>query len=168
MQRLPLHMMLRDALLLIASVVLLLVSHRMQDASQSGWIALGWIAGILLPVCGYLVHEWGHLMGCLLSRSRVHFPSKPLAVLLFRYDTGRNDRRQFLAMFCGGFVASVAIVALYAWALQWHYLADRIALLLTSMGVLATFVLEIPEGWRVYRGGPLPTGKAFVNESAKG
>ena len=164
MPRLPAHMMLRDGLLVIATVAVLLVSHRMQDQSRAGWIVVSWIAGILLPVCGYLVHEWGHLVGCLLSRSRVHFPSTPLALLLFRYDTGRNDRRQFLSMFCGGFVASVAIVAVYAWALQWHYLADRIALLLTSMGVLATFLLEIPEGWRVYRGGALPRGKAFVNE----
>lgn len=164
--RVPLHMLVRDLLIVAASFGLLAWSHWLQDAEQGGATALAWIAGVLLPVSGYLVHEWGHLVGCLLSRSVVHLPPTPLAVLLFRYDTGRNGREQFLAMFWGGFVASVLVVGLYLVILDWRYLADRIALVLTMLGVLATFVLEIPEGWGVYRGKPLPRGAAFVNEGS--
>jgi hypothetical protein len=162
----PLHMLARDIVLIAVSFATLIWSHHLQDAGHGASIIVAGIAGVMLPVSGYLVHEWGHLAGCLLSRSVVHFPSTPLAVLLFRYDTGLNDRRQFLAMFWGGFVASVFIVALYFVLLDWRYLADKIALSLTTLGVLATFVLEIPEGWGVYRGKPLPRGAAFVNEQA--
>lgn len=163
--RIPLHMLIRDALIVVASFLLLAWSHRLQDGDADGAVPIAWIAGVLLSLCGYLVHEWGHLAGCLLSRSVVHFPPTPLAVLLFRYDTGLNDQRQFLAMFFGGFVASVFIVGVYFAMLEWRYLADRIALSLTTLGVLATFVLEIPEGWGVYRGKALPRGAAFVNET---
>lgn len=166
MPRWPWHMLVRDALLLGVCLALLAASHAMQDAARDGWVPLAWLAGLLLPLCGYLVHEWGHLLGCVLGRSVVHLPPTPMALLLFRFDTGRNSRRQFLLMFWGGFVASVAIVALYASVLDARYLADRIALWLTALGVLATFVLEIPEGWRVYRGAALPRGRAFVNEGA--
>ncbi|TDU32110.1 hypothetical protein DFR24_1498 [Panacagrimonas perspica] len=162
----PLHMLARDIALVAGSFAALVWSHHLQDARHGAATFVACLAGVMLPVSGYLVHEWGHLAGCLLSRSVVHFPPTPLALLLFRYDTGVNDRRQFLAMFWGGFVASVFIVALYFVLLDGRYLADRIALSLTTLGVLATFVLEIPEGWGVYRGKPLPRGAAFVNEKA--
>lgn len=157
-------MLVRDVALVAGSFAMLIWSHRLHDAASDGAGIVAVIAGVLLPVSGYLLHEWGHLAGCLLSRSVVHFPPTPLALLLFRYDTGVNDRRQFLAMFWGGFVASVVVVVVYFAILDERYIADRIALSLTTLGVLATFVLEIPEGWGVYRGKPLPRGAAFVNE----
>lgn len=158
-------MLARDVVLVAASFAMLAWSHRLQDAGHAASVFVAGLAGVMLPVSGYLLHEWGHLVGCLLSRSVVHFPPTPLAVLLFRYDTGVNDRRQFLAMFWGGFVASIFVVAGYFALLEWRYLADKIALTLTTLGVIATLVLEIPEGWGVYRGKDLPRGAAFVNQT---
>ena len=43
--------------------------------------------------------------------------------------------------------------------------ADRVALILTALGVLATLIIEVPEFLRVARGGPIPDGAAFVSDA---
>ena len=85
-------------------------------------------------------------------------------MFLFRFDVARSDRRQFLAMSNGGFIASLLLVALLLVVLRPHYRGDAIALALSALGVLATFILEVPAAWKVWRGAPLPTGAAFVGE----
>src|SRR3546814_13512735 len=92
------------------------------DSGTTGATAVAIIAGLLLPVSAYFVHEWGHLSGALASGSRVHFPRNAAAVFLFRFDVDQNDRRQFLAMSAGGYIASIVVVALLLAALQLHYI----------------------------------------------
>jgi len=83
---------------------------------------------------------------------------------LFRFDNIRNSRKQFFSMALGGFASSIVTVAFLLLVLPWSLLASQIALALTALGVLATLVIEVPEFWRVWRGGPLPTGAAFVSQ----
>jgi hypothetical protein len=40
-------------------------------------------------------------------------------------------------------------------------LSGRLAIALAGLGVLATFILELPVTLRVLRGAPLPTGSAY-------
>ncbi len=119
------------------------------------------LAGALTAVCGYLVHEWGHLAGAWLGGSVVHLPATPLSTFLFNYDSDRNGREQFLVMSCGGFLASAVMVALFLALLPLDALAGRVALGLTLLGVVATVVLELPPAWRVYQGGPIPRGLSY-------
>lgn len=161
--KLPAKILVRDAALVAVALILLVLSHRIEATSSPLRIPLALLAGAMLTIAGYLVHEWGHLLGALASRSVVHLPDTVTALFLFRFDTGLNDRRQFLWMSAGGFIASIAVVAVFATTLSMDFVADRVALGLTALGVLATFVLEIPPAWRVLRGAALPQqGPAFV------
>jgi hypothetical protein len=127
-------------------------------------VVLGLAAGVLATIAGYLAHEWGHLSAALAGRSVVHLPERVASVFLFNYDISRNDRRQFLLMSCGGFVASALVIALFLLVLPLDTLAGRVTLALTLLGVAATFILEIPPAWRVYRGGSMPTGVAYRSD----
>ena len=159
----PFKLLLRDLAIIALAATALRASHGIGGGSPAHW-PLALAAGALLAVAGYLAHEWGHLLGALASRSRIELPARITAVFLFKFDTGANDRRQFLWMSVGGFIASGIVVALYLQLLSFERLADRIALLLTGLGVLATAVLELPSAWRVLRGAGLPDGgPAFVN-----
>lgn len=151
-----LKLALRDAVLVLGIVLLWLASHRL-DAQASAWaLPVAIAAGILVPVGGFLAHEWGHLIGAWASRSTVHMPRSVFTIFLFDFKPAENSRGQFLSVSYGGFIASGLVVALLLATLSLDQLADQIALGLTLLGVLATFVLEIPPAWRVYRGGSLP------------
>ncbi|HEY1077919.1 MAG TPA: hypothetical protein VGE51_14605 [Fontimonas sp.] len=160
--KIPLKVLIRDLLLIAAAVALLVLAHRL-EAQASAWrVPVSLLAGVMLAVTGYLLHEWGHLLGALASRSVVHIPDGIGDVFLFRFDTGLNDSRQFLWMSLGGFVASGIVIFVYVTQLSLVQLADQTALVLTVLGVIATIILEFPPAWRVLRGGPMPGGVAFV------
>ena len=127
-------------------------------------VAVAISAGIMAAVCGYLAHEWGHLLGAVASRSVVHLGSPLRAVFLFRFDPDRNGRAHFLAMSWGGFAASAVVIALYLAVLPPGALSTRIALGLVGLGLVATAVLEVPAAWRVHRGAPLPRGAAYASQ----
>lgn len=156
-------LVLRDALLLGATAALW--AYVVQAGPTGGsWAAVGGVATALMTVLmGYLGHEWGHLAGAWLSGAVVHLPPSPVAVFLFRFDTVQNGRRQFLCMSAGGFISSAIIVAFLFVALPRGLFASHVALSLTVLGVLATFILEIPSAWKVWRGGAMPQGAAFVS-----
>ena len=146
----------RDLAIAVAAAALWSASARRPEAA-----ALGVAAGVLAAVCGFLLHEWGHLVASLGCGSVVHFPDRVLAPLLFHFDTRKNDRRQHLLMSAGGYAASAlgtaAIVALSSWS-TW---SGRTAISLSVLGAVATVVLEMPTTVRVLRGGPLPDGYAY-------
>lgn len=161
-------LVLRDLLLTAITALLWAALIQAKGADSTGMLALQMLTGLLTVLPGYLLHEWGHLIGAWASRSRVQLPERAwTSAFLFRFDIGRNSREQFLAMSAGGFIASTLAVALLLTVLPAHLLASRIALGLTLLGVLATFILEIPPAWRVYRGDPMPDGSAFVNTVEK-
>jgi hypothetical protein len=162
--RIPWNMLVRDLVVAAIALTALLASHSLEGSASPMHGPLAGLAGVLLALTGYLLHEWGHLLGALAAQSRVELPRSIAAVFLFKFDTGANDRRQFLWMSAGGFIASAAVVALYFGLLSFDRLADRIALGLTGLGVLATAILELPPAWRVLRGADLPQqGPAFVS-----
>lgn len=118
MVRLPVNVLLRDVALVVMAVALLGASRSLEGSGSALRIPVALVAGAMLAVVGYLLHEWGHLLAALASRSVVHLPDRITTVFLFRFDTGRNDRRQFLWMSLGGFIASALVVLLYAAALS--------------------------------------------------
>jgi len=160
----PLALLARDLALLALALGAWQLSHTLQHAASAWHWPLAIIAGLLLSGCGFMAHEWGHLLGALLGRARVEYAATPFSFLLFRFDVALNGRRQFLAMAYGGFVASLGFLGLALVVLRWAWHADAIALVLIALGVLATLVLEVPLAWRVRRGAPLPRGAAFVGE----
>jgi len=155
---------LRDSL--VITVVLALWLYVLQlGAADGAWsIGIHILTGLLTVVVGYLMHEWGHLLGAWAARSAFELPASVAETFfLFRFDNLRNDRSQFFSMALGGFAASIATVVLLLIVLPSGLLASRIALALVALGVLATLLIEVPEFWRVWRGGPLPSGAAFVS-----
>jgi hypothetical protein len=122
-----------------------------------------WAPAALAAASGYVLHEWGHLLGALLKRAVFELPATPFETFfLFRFNRDANTRPQFFSMALGGFVASIlTVIALLLW-LPAGLLATTLALTLTGLGVLATLIIEVPEFWRVARGGPIPSGAAFI------
>jgi hypothetical protein len=151
-----LKLALRDLLLVTLAILLWQFSHQL-DVAGSGWrIPIAIFAGVMIPVAGFLAHEWGHLIGAWAGRSTVHMPKSVFTIFLFGYKPAENSRQQFLRLSCGGFIASGLVVALLLVMLSLEHLADKIALGLTLLGVIATFVVELPPAWRAYRKGVLP------------
>lgn len=110
---------------------------------------------------GFLAHEWGHLSGACLGGSAYEPSDSVFSIFLFRFNSDRNSRRQFLLMSNGGFLVSGLVVVLLFGVLSFDHLADQLALGLTTLGVVATFILEVPAAWKVYKGGEIPRGAAY-------
>lgn len=162
-----LALILRDGALLGLTALLWALVLQSPEARSPGAIGLHLAAALMTVLGGYLLHEWGHLIGALLARGQVVLPQMFESPFLFRFDLHRNDRRQFTWMASGGFVSSLLVVAALLFALPAGLLATQVALALTGLGVLATFVIEVPEFWSVViKGGPLPTGAAFVTTAS--
>src|SRR3546814_19852994 len=94
--RMPVQLVLRDVAVVALGIVLWQWSHVLHDSGTTGATAVAIIAGLLLPVSAYFVHEWGHLSGALASGSRVLFPRNAAAGFLFRFAVHQHHRRQFL------------------------------------------------------------------------
>lgn len=119
------------------------------------------LAVILTVLAAYEVHEWGHLSGALLTGSTVHAPNRLIHQFLFHFDGQRNDRRQFVGMSIGGLVASVVAFAVLLLVLPLATWTAKIILGLVGIGIVATFLREVPEAWRVHRGIIKPTGPVY-------
>ncbi len=133
---------LRDALLVAATLWLW---SRLPAAHDAASIALHIAAALMTALSGYLVHEWGHLLGAWIAGSNYRLPAHPFETFfLFRFDNLHNSRAQYFTMGMGGFAASLLMVALLLWQLPAGMLASWIALGLTAAGVLATFIIHCP------------------------
>jgi len=152
--KLPIHMLLRDVAVLVATFALWSWSRELDAVHSVLAIPVAILAGASAAVAGFLLHEWGHLLGALIAGSAVSYPSTIRSIFLFKFGE-KNDRRQFLWMSAGGFAASIVVIAVMAVTLSFNAVADWIALALVVAGVLATFILEIPPAWRVLRGAPV-------------
>ena len=159
--RLP-ALLIRDCAIAAVTVALWMWTLRTGPAHDAATVMLHLGTALMTVLSGYLVHEWGHLLGAYYRGSVVHLPETPLAAFLFRFDTGRNSREQFLAMSLGGFISSAIAVAVLFLLLPWELLASKVALALVVLGVVATFILEVPSALKVYRGAAMPQGAAFV------
>lgn len=124
-------------------------------------VPIGIAAGALAALSAFLVHEWGHLIGTFVSGGVAHPPPSLAAVFLFHFDVEKSDRRQFLAMSYGGYLATaLAVVPLALW-IDLGRVSGITGLVLSVLGIGATLVLEIPTTVRVARGGPLPSGGVY-------
>lgn len=154
----------RDGLVAAITFALWMQTIEAGPPHDVGGFALHLGTALLTVLSGYLVHEWGHLIGAWLIRSTFFLPEHIAASpFLFRFDNLRNTRRHFTWMVWGGFVSSALLVVFLLVALPKDLLAAQVALGLTALGVIATFVIEVPEFWRVVRGAPLPNGAAFMS-----
>lgn len=160
-ESMPLRFVIRDLVVLLVCAVLWWLDARARGASA----ILLWTSAIATALatglCGFLAHEWGHYTGARLTQSRVEFPSRVLAPLLFHFQSAHNTRRQFIAMSLGGYVATTLAIGCIAWCLPHATLAWKLSLGLAGLGALATAVLELPTFFRVLGGAPLPSGFAY-------
>ncbi|MBY0276102.1 hypothetical protein K2Z84_12220 [Candidatus Binatia bacterium] len=104
----------------------------------------GVLAGVTIGVCGYLLHEWGHLLGAIVAGSAVK-PGRSLAAgFLFSFDSHANTRRQFLALSLGGWLATAVVLwGVYA-LLPDDLFATRVARGVVAGNVLLVVLIEIP------------------------
>ncbi len=151
----------RDALLAALTLAALgLDATARAGGRDDAW--LGAAAGVLVALASFLLHEWGHWLGAVLAGARVHRPRTVFSPFLFWFDTGTSSRAQFLSMSIGGYLATgLAAGALLAW---WTpgTTSGQVASVLAFAGIAVTLVAEVPVTVRVARGGPLPTGFAYV------
>lgn len=104
----------------------------------------GALLGIGAFVVAHLAHEWGHLLGGLLTGSRVAAPARLTSPFLFSFDSQRNSQRQFVIMSLSGFaVTGIALYVAYG-LLPDAQLATRVARGLVVFGASLTLLLEVP------------------------
>jgi hypothetical protein len=104
----------------------------------------GVVAGVTIGVSGYLLHEWGHLLGALAAGSTVR-PGRSLASgFLFSFDSRANTRRQFLALSFGGWLATALVLWFVYAQLPSDLFASRVARGVVAANVLLVVLLEIP------------------------
>jgi hypothetical protein len=126
--------------------------------------AVGLAAGLAAPTVAFLVHEWGHLAGAKASGGVAHPASSLRSPFLFNFDCEASDRRQFLAMSAGGYIASALGLAAIL-ARTPPTLSGKVARRLAALGVVVTAVLEVPTTVGVMMGGPLPSGGVYANDA---
>jgi len=104
----------------------------------------GVLAGIAIGASGYLLHEWGHLAGALLSGSAVTPPRSVASGFLFSFDSRANTRGQFLALSFGGWIASLLELWLVYAELPGELFASRVARGVVAGNMLLIVLIEIP------------------------
>jgi len=157
-------LLLRDALFIVLTLALWQYALQLGKPLSAYGIAIHSLTALATAFVGYLIHEWGHLLGAWGSRATFELPMPFETFFLFRFDNLRSTRPQFFSMALGGFASSIVMVIFLVLALPSGVLATQIALTLTALGVLATFIIEVPEFTRVARGQPIPNGAAFVHK----
>jgi len=150
----------RDLVMLVATLALWRQDAALRHATGGLAVVTAVAAGTMTAVCGFLVHEWGHLLGASSYRSDVRVPSTPFSLFLFHFDPETNRPAQFIAMSAGGFLASGLMVGFLLAVLPLDALSGRVAMAFVGAGVAATLALEVPPFVRVLRGAPIPRGAA--------
>lgn len=162
----PAIIIVRDLLVLGITLLLWVWTRQLEPAGGALHTAVAILTGALTAFTGFLGHEWGHLVGARMAKGVYAPPDSVFSIFLFKFNSDLNTREQFVSMSMGGFISSVLIVALLFSLLSFDRLADQVALGLTILGVIATFVLEIPDAWKVHRGAPIPRGAAYSSKPA--
>lgn len=156
--------LLRDGLIVLLTLALWMATLNLGKPHDLLTLVVHVVTALLTVFVGYLLHEWGHLIGAWIAGGHFVLPASiGESPFLFRFDNVRNSRAQFISMSLGGFVSSILVVVFLGAALPRELPASWIALGLIGVGVLATFIIEVPMFLGVVRGGPMPTGAAFVS-----
>ncbi len=159
----PLKIAVRDLLLLLATLGAWTIepTTRHTSADPAG-TAMQIAAGVMAGLCALVAHEWGHYLGARAAGAVVYPARRVTALFMFGFDRERNGRCEFMAMSCGGFVASAAMIALFVTRLPLDALSGQVAMAFAAVGVLLTATLELPVAWRVAHGAELPRGTVYV------
>jgi hypothetical protein len=154
-----LPLLVRDLGIAALTAVVLVLEAQAEGLAAS---VLGVLAGTLAALTAFVIHEWGHLAGALGSGGTAHPAPSLASFFLFHFDVEKSDRRQFLAMSYGGYLATVLAVLLLALWIDPARLSGQTCLVLSVLGIGVTLALEIPTTVRVARGGPLPHGGVYA------
>ncbi len=129
------------ALLLVCSVLYL---HAAETAGSEGvtlYLAAAWafICGLALS---HIIHEWGHFLGAVTSRSTLTIKPR-VHPLFFDFDYLANRPSQFLALSLGGLLGNlVLILALLATGAHSLVLTGLLAAVIGQF--VYVLVLELP------------------------
>lgn len=135
---------LRDATLVaVAALVWWIAAHASGGAGPVSDFT-GVVAGLLVGATGFVLHEWGHLVGALVTGSAVRGNANLRSSFLFSFDAKRNSLRQFLVMSVGGFVVTGLLVWAFYTFLPDHLLASRVARGVVLFQAFLGVVLELP------------------------
>lgn len=105
---------------------------------------IGVLLGLLLGLCALQIHEWGHLLGALATRSAVLPGTNLRAPFIFTFESRRNSRAQFLVMSFAGFAATALVVWIAYALLPSELLATRVARGAVVFLAFLGAVLEVP------------------------
>ncbi len=117
---------------------------------------VGLLAGVALGACALPLHEWGHFLGAVASRSAMQPAESLRKLFVFSFDSRSNSGRQFLAMSLGGWVGTAAAVWIAYGVLPSELLAARIARGMALLSVLLVVVTEVPLLVRAFWTGRIP------------
>ena len=162
----PATVIIRDLLVLTITLLLWAWTRQLEATPGALHVTVAILTGGLTAFSGFLGHEWGHLIGARMAKGVYAPPDSVFSIFLFKFNSDLNTREQFVSMSMGGFVSSVIIVAFLFAVLSFDRLADQVALGLTILGVIATFILEVPDAWKVHKGAPIPRGAAYSSKPA--
>lgn len=155
----------RDGAILAAA--LLLWRGAAANSAGTGILAdfTGFVSGILLGMSAYVLHEWGHVLGGLVSGSALRWNASLGSGFMFSFDTRRNSLSQFVVMSFGGFIATAVVMATYYVWLPDTLLATRIARGAVAFLAFLGLTLEVPLLlYSVLRGG-VPDAAAIPMET---
>ncbi len=115
------------------------------SAGHGAWSDFaGVVLGAGLGFCAYAAHEWGHILGGMLSRSVMRPGTSLGSFSNFVYDSKLNSRPQFLLMSIMGFIPTgIAVWLFYSYLPEGElatHVARGIILILVALGL----VLELP------------------------
>jgi len=146
----------RDLAIVAALVALWWLVARFSAGAGPVADLCGLLAGVALGVCALPLHEWGHFLGAVASRSEMSAAESLRKVFAFSFDSRRNSLRQFLAMTFGGWIGTAAAVGVAYGALPPDLLATRVARGMTLLSVLLVVVTEVPLLARAFWSGRIP------------
>jgi hypothetical protein len=116
----------------------------------------GLLLGAALGACALPLHEWGHFLGGLASRSAMRPTESLRRVFSFSFASRANSRRQFLAMSCGGWAGTATAVWVAYGLLPSDLPATRVARGMTLLSVLLVVATEVPLLVRAFWTGRIP------------
>jgi hypothetical protein len=127
-------------------------------SAEEGPVAdlIGVLLGATLGACALPLHEWGHFLGGLASRSAMRPAESLRKVFAFSFSSRLNSQRQFLAMSFGGWAGTAAAVWVAYGLLPSELLASRVARGMTLLSVLLVVVTEVPLLVRAFWTGRIP------------
>ena len=137
-------LILRDVAIAAAVITAWLLAAPLSAGSGPLADLTGALLGVGAFVVAHLAHEWGHLIGALLTGSHVAAPARLGSPFLFSFDSRRNSKRQFVLMSLSGFaVTGLSLIIAYG-VLPDSLLATRVARGLVVFGASLTLLLEVP------------------------